>query len=73
MDILANLTNIELTHLFSGLVVIEGQYSFKGGSYPGQGKVANDIIDTATGAEILYRHIMKYDQHKKSLEALVCK
>ena len=67
IDILSNLTDTELAHLFSGLGVTEGQYMFKGRASPGQEqKFANSVIDTETGAAMEYRNMMKDYQHKKS-------
>ena len=58
------MTEIKITHLFSDLVVTEGQYSFEGRASPRQ-EVANSIIDLATGWAMYYRHLMKECKHKK--------
>ena len=64
MILLQKLTETEITHLFSGLVVTEGQYRFVGRAAPDQEqKVSNDIIDPENGAEMEYRNLMEDDQH----------
>ena len=61
MDILENFTETELTYLFDGSGVTEGQYSFAS-----QGKkIANPVIDPATGAATEYIHLTKDDLHRK--------
>ena len=64
MVILENLTETELTHIFSVLGFTEVKYRFEGRTSPGQ-EVANSRIDPATGDVMEYRKFMKYDKHNK--------
>ena len=67
MNTLSTLNNMEVTHIFFGIVVIEVQFGFKVRASQGQEQiVANALINSETGASMEYRNIMKDDQHRKS-------